>query len=658
MTSDDLYNQAHFLSNTKKMTTHLQPECRSPLLIKSSNNPTYHHLPNPLLLSPFRPHQSPTNTHSPPEPNSHANGNCCNEIISTRLKSPSLPPPLPPLLDDNNNRDVQVHCNSLGNDFIFSPLLLSPHDDNKIVLDSKGKNGVVQNVQQQPNKAIDCTARSQEVREQQKHILSPPSPSPRVHQEVVIVFSSNDGDGGGQSYAYQTPNEAVDSYCKQNESMSVTTTKDLNYPSSSLSSPPTSSFPTSSELPTSHLLPQSPDLLSIANMFPPTSTTDFTSSFSLNSPSFFESFSRNSPNVGQRLWSLSGSASHYLDLDPIMSTSTDTVTNKTTSKPFTLWSTIENVSPKNSIKNYPGILEPSVTTSTTSITSTNNVQHQRQHSSADSSYNSDDEGDGGEDGGDDEESNVFCDLAKIVGDIVDSGNFNPNNPEERAAIAKNVDFKHAPETNSNKEHHLWTTSQNLRPTNLTHEEVNRTTSETLSQEYSEWSTSPVNQSSFQKMAQPESFFLSKPEVTFEKHEYIRTTFSPNSSNTFSTSSSSSCSLENLSELASESEVLFTNPENFALYSEKLKYSLKLGYTEEQVVLAIKKVGVAAAKNDFLNALIRIGATIANEPTESEQVSTKNTSYLTSSLSLPPTVFSEQPPQLRPIVIDGSNVAIR
>ena len=55
-----------------------------------------------------------------------------------------------------------------------------------------------------------------------------------------------------------------------------------------------------------------------------------------------------------------------------------------------------------------------------------------------------------------------------------------------------------------------------------------------------------------------------------------------------------------------------DPEKAAQYDGKLKFALKLGYSEEQVRLAIGKVGLGAVKNDFLNQLIRIGARVGSE----------------------------------------------
>ncbi|XP_077402945.1 putative ribonuclease ZC3H12B [Vanacampus margaritifer] len=98
------------------------------------------------------------------------------------------------------------------------------------------------------------------------------------------------------------------------------------------------------------------------------------------------------------------------------------------------------------------------------------------------------------------------------------------------------------------------------------------------------------------------------------------------------------------------------------YQTKMDFALKLGYSGEQVEMVLNKLGAAALINDILAELVRLGNKV--EP-ESQPCSTAATS-----LSLTPCVKEAVSPEvsveeesadpydnLRPIVIDGSNVAM-
>ncbi|KAM6140087.1 LOW QUALITY PROTEIN: putative ribonuclease ZC3H12C [Pterocles gutturalis] len=96
------------------------------------------------------------------------------------------------------------------------------------------------------------------------------------------------------------------------------------------------------------------------------------------------------------------------------------------------------------------------------------------------------------------------------------------------------------------------------------------------------------------------------------------------------------------------------------YQTKLEFALKLGYSEEQVQLA-NKLGTDALINDILGELVKLG----NKTETDQTVTNANTSVMHEASSIE-SQTSESPLQedvtrmvdnLRPIVIDGSNVAM-
>lgn len=99
------------------------------------------------------------------------------------------------------------------------------------------------------------------------------------------------------------------------------------------------------------------------------------------------------------------------------------------------------------------------------------------------------------------------------------------------------------------------------------------------------------------------------------------------------------------------------------YQTKMDFALKLGYSGEQVETVLNKLGAAALINDVLAELVRLGNKVEPELPPCNSATT--------SISRPPCVKETVSPEvsmedesvdtfdnLRPIVIDGSNVAMR
>lgn len=118
------------------------------------------------------------------------------------------------------------------------------------------------------------------------------------------------------------------------------------------------------------------------------------------------------------------------------------------------------------------------------------------------------------------------------------------------------------------------------------------------------------------------------------------------------------------------------PDPVTDYRTKVEFALKLGYTEELVVLVLRKLGPDALINDILGELVKLGTKTEMEQQGGLTASQFASSSLPSSLAcssssssssnssldsfrlLCPSQLLEDKENLRPVVVDGSNVAMR
>ncbi|XP_044759825.1 probable ribonuclease ZC3H12C isoform X2 [Coccinella septempunctata] len=94
----------------------------------------------------------------------------------------------------------------------------------------------------------------------------------------------------------------------------------------------------------------------------------------------------------------------------------------------------------------------------------------------------------------------------------------------------------------------------------------------------------------------------------------------------------------------------TSPDSDPGYITRVEFALKLGYTERQVQAALQKLGPAPAQNELLAELIKLGAQKGGSCDSSP-----SDSQLDISEQIDVTTLNTQ--TLRPIVVDGSNVAM-
>ncbi|XP_068185863.1 probable ribonuclease ZC3H12C [Antennarius striatus] len=110
------------------------------------------------------------------------------------------------------------------------------------------------------------------------------------------------------------------------------------------------------------------------------------------------------------------------------------------------------------------------------------------------------------------------------------------------------------------------------------------------------------------------------------------------------------------------------------YRNKVEFALKLGYSEDLVLLVLRKLGPDALINDILGELVKLGtkteleqpgaSTVYHSSSSSSSSSLSCSSFSSSSSSsldsfrlLCPSQLLDNKENLRPVVVDGSNVAM-
>lgn len=98
------------------------------------------------------------------------------------------------------------------------------------------------------------------------------------------------------------------------------------------------------------------------------------------------------------------------------------------------------------------------------------------------------------------------------------------------------------------------------------------------------------------------------------------------------------------------------------YQSKMDFALKLGYSGEQVETVLNKLGAAALINDVLAELVRLGNKVEPEVQPNTTIAAISRSPCVKETVSPEVSMEEDSvdtfDNLRPIVIDGSNVAMR
>lgn len=94
------------------------------------------------------------------------------------------------------------------------------------------------------------------------------------------------------------------------------------------------------------------------------------------------------------------------------------------------------------------------------------------------------------------------------------------------------------------------------------------------------------------------------------------------------------------------------------YTSRVEFALKLGYTESQVQIALQKLGAQPSQNELLAELIKLGASSSGLFQHSPKDRTEDVTAELEGLDISTEQSLDDPTNLRHIVIDGSNVAMR
>lgn len=111
---------------------------------------------------------------------------------------------------------------------------------------------------------------------------------------------------------------------------------------------------------------------------------------------------------------------------------------------------------------------------------------------------------------------------------------------------------------------------------------------------------------------------------------------------------------NPDEQARELDAILADPN----YTSRVEFALKLGYTESQVQVALQKLGPQPSQNELLSELIKLGASSSGLYQQSPKDRSEEIASELESLEITSEQNLDDPSNLRHIVIDGSNVAMR
>lgn len=194
-----------------------------------------------------------------------------------------------------------------------------------------------------------------------------------------------------------------------------------------------------------------------------------------------------------------------------------------------------------------------------------------------------------------------------------------------------------------------------------HDDVSRTHSETLAQEFAEYvsvrpSYAPIYNFMSSTNQQP-------------KHDLSEITNSSENLNIRSSGNSRDTSpvlserLESVQETPLDCDFDLKTLVQDPQYFSKVEFALKLGYPEKLTQKALIKVGMSGCQDELLNELIRLQQSkivdpkevLLKETTELLQSTIQNTENQVQSSKIKSTL--QESLNLRPIVIDGSNVAM-